>query len=131
MTTNPVTVDANAPVVDAARAMRDHDIGEVLVTQGDQLCGVITDRDITVRGVADAIDVSTTMTGTLCSRDVTVLSPDDSVEDAVQRMRENAIRRLPIVDGGRPVGVISLGDLAIDQDPGSLLADISAAPADD
>jgi CBS domain-containing protein len=130
MTTNPVTVEASAPVAEAARAMRDHDIGEVLVTQGGDLCGVLTDRDITIRGVADGVDVNATEVGTLCSRDVTVLSPDDSVEDAIQRMREQAIRRLPVVEGSRPVGVISLGDLAIDRDPGSLLADISAAPAD-
>lgn len=128
MTGDPVTLDVSASLADAARAMRDHDIGDVLVTQGEQLYGIVTDRDIAVRGVAEGADVEKTTLKDLASREIAALSPDDSVESAVKMIREKAIRRLPIVEGEKPVGIVSLGDLAIERDRDSALADVSAAP---
>jgi signal-transduction protein with cAMP-binding, CBS, and nucleotidyltransferase domain len=129
MTAHPVTLQATASVVDAARAMRDSDIGDVIVVENGRICGIVTDRDIAIRGVAEGRDISSLTLGDICSRQLTTLSPTDSVEDAVLLMREKALRRLPVVEGGKPVGIVSLGDLAVTQDPHSALGNISAAPA--
>ncbi len=88
----------------------------------------MTDRDITVRAVAEGRDAEGTKLGDICTRDVTTLTPDDSVEDASRLMREKAIRRLPIVENDRPVGIVALGDLAEEGDAGHTLEDISEAP---
>jgi CBS domain-containing protein len=128
MTPNPLTVSTDTPVVDAARHMRDEGIGDVIVTDGDTVQGIVTDRDIVVRAVADGLDTSTTTVGEICSTDLTTLSPDAKVEEAVTLMRERALRRLPVVENGKPVGIVSIGDLAIERDEDSALADISAAP---
>jgi signal-transduction protein with cAMP-binding, CBS, and nucleotidyltransferase domain len=110
--------------------MRDSDIGDVIVLDDSQsVCGIVTDRDITVRAVAEGRDPSSTKLGDICSRDLQSLGPDASVGDAVRLMTDQAIRRLPIIDGGKPVGIVSLGDLATTHDPESGLADISSAPA--
>ena len=127
MTPNPVTFDAGASLQDAARAMRDEDIGDVIVTDGGRACGIVTDRDIAVRAVADGRDPSTRL-GDVCSRDVVTVGPDDAVEDAIRVMREHAIRRVLVMDGERMAGVVSLGDLAMERDPNSVLADVSDAP---
>jgi CBS domain-containing protein len=128
MTPNPTVLDAKTPLDEAARAMRDGDIGDVLVSKDGQLCGIVTDRDIVVRGVAEITDVRSAKLGDVCSRDLTTISPTDSVDKAAQLMREKALRRLPVVRDGEPVGVVSMGDLAIEKDPSSALADVSAAP---
>ena len=129
MTAHPITLPAASSVVEAARAMRDSNIGDVIVVENDQICGIVTDRDITVRGVAEGRNISRLKLADICSRVLTTVSPMDSVDDAVQLMREKAIRRLPVIEGGKPVGMVSLGDLALTQDPHSALGNISAAPA--
>ena len=129
MTTHPITLPATSLVVDAARAMRDADIGDVIVIEDGRICGIVTDRDITVRGVAEGRDIARLKLADVCSRVLTTVSPTDSVDDAVRLMREKAIRRLPVIEGGKPVGIVSLGDLAVTRDPQSALGNISAAPA--
>ena len=129
MTPNPTVLEATTPLPDAARTMRDSGIGDVLVSKEGELCGIVTDRDIVVRGVAEITDLGSARLGDVCSRDLTTVRPGDGVEDAVRLMRERSLRRLPVVDGGRPVGIVSIGDLAIEQDPNSALADISASPS--
>jgi CBS domain-containing protein len=132
MTPDPRTFPQTAPVVEAARVMREADIGDVIVLDdGDEICGIVTDRDIVVRTVAEGQDPSQARLGDICTRDPATLSPEDSVGDAVRLMTDKAIRRLPIVESGKPVGIVSLGDLAVSHDPESGLADISAAPAND
>jgi CBS domain-containing protein len=128
MTTHPVVLGAQSLLADAARAMRDSDIGEVIVVEGGNLFGIVTDRDIVVRGIASDKDPSTTRLDEICSRDLATVSSDTPVEDAVRIMRDKAIRRLPVVEAGKPVGVVSIGDLAVERDPVSTLADISKAP---
>jgi CBS domain-containing protein len=128
MTPNPVSLPGTASVHEAARAMRDADIGDVIVIEHDQVCGIVTDRDIVVRTVAEAQDPRTTTLADICSHVLLTVTPTDSVEHAVQLMRTHAIRRLPVVDGGEAVGIVSLGDLAMERDPGSALGEISAAP---
>jgi CBS domain-containing protein len=81
-----------------------------------------------VRAVADARDPSRTSLGDICSAEVVTLGPDSSTAEAVRLMRDNAIRRIPIVERGRPVGILSIGDLAMELDERSALSDISAAP---
>ena len=130
MTKNCKTVDAGATLVEAARIMRDDDVGAVIVTSGDKIQGIATDRDIVVRALADGQDPSSCKVSDICSSGVTTASPQDSVEDALRTMEKENIRRLPVVEGGRPVGLVSLGDLSEVTDTGDTLRDIAKAPAD-
>ncbi|MFD0273547.1 CBS domain-containing protein [Kitasatospora sp. NPDC127111] len=127
MTSSPVTVPEQTSVHDAARRMRDADIGDVLVMDDGRMCGMITDRDLVVRALAEGLDPDWTPVGDICSTELISVGPDDDVGHAVDLMRHHALRRLPVMDDGRPVGVVSLGDLAMDRDPRSALADISSA----
>jgi CBS domain-containing protein len=129
MTKDPVTLSENATIIEAARAMREADAGPILVTgNGDTLFGIVTDRDIVVRAVAEGQDPNSTKLSAIATRGLNTLSPDDPVEDAIRLMRDNDIRRIPIVEGDRPVGIVSIGDLAIERDEHSVLADISSEP---
>jgi CBS domain-containing protein len=128
MTKDPATLDVMSTAADAALMMRERDIGDVLVTDGERLRGIVTDRDIVVRAVAENRNPVTVTVGEICSSDVTTLSPSDSISDAVKLMGDQALRRLPVVEDGRPVGIVSLGDLAVEQDRDSALGQISAAP---
>ena len=130
MTRDPRTVNADDPVQEAARIMRDSDIGDVIVLQGGEIGGIVTDRDIVVRGVAEGRDAGSTTVGDVFTSGVEAIAPSDSVDDALRKMREADIRRLPVVQDGQPVGIISLGDLAVEREPDSTLADISAASPD-
>ncbi len=128
MTPNPIALPATSPAIAAARAMRDSDIGDVVVLDGQEIYGIVTDRDIVVRAVAEGRDPASTSLMDICSRELTTISPDESVDKAVRMMREKAIRRLPVVEDKRPVGIVSIGDLALERDPDSALGNISAAP---
>jgi CBS domain-containing protein len=128
MTANPISIPATSSVADAARTMRDANIGDVIVLDNSRIRGIVTDRDIVVRALAEGRDPFTTKLGDICSQEVTTLSPTDSVDDAVYLMREKAIRRLPVVERGKPVGIVSIGDLAQSLDPHSALGHISEAP---
>jgi CBS domain-containing protein len=130
MTTNPRTVSVDDTVKDAAVVMRDSDIGDVIVIEGGQVTGILTDRDIVVRAVAEGREADSTSVSDICTTGIAAMEPDASVDDAVRKMRDEDIRRLPVVKNGRPVGIISLGDLAVDREPDSTLADISAAAPD-
>jgi CBS domain-containing protein len=129
MTESPTALDAAASVAQAARQMREMQVGDVLVTKENELCGIVTDRDIVLRCIALDRDPAMTPLETICSRQPTTLSPDDDTDRAMELMRDHAIRRLPVVAGRRLVGIVSLGDLAIDRDRESVLGEISAAPA--
>jgi CBS domain-containing protein len=128
MTPNPVALPGTASVHEAARAMRDAQIGDVIVIERNEVCGIVTDRDLVVRIMAEARDPATTPLADICSHSLVTVTPTDSVEEAVRLMRTHAIRRLPVVDGGQAVGIVSLGDLAVERDPGSALGEISGAP---
>jgi CBS domain-containing protein len=128
MTADPRTVAPGASLQDAAREMSQGDVGAVLVEENGSLAGILTDRDIVVRAIAEGRDPSSTKVGDVASRDVTALTVDQSVEDAIRLVREQHVRRIPVVQDGRPAGIVSIGDLAIERDTDSALADISAAP---
>ncbi len=130
MTGIPVMLRPDQTLTDAACAMRDHAVGCVLVATGRQVRGVITDRDIVIRAIAESRDPANVQLRDVCSLDIAVITPDDDVADALRTMRQRAVRRLPVVEGRRAVGMLSLGDLALEHayDGASTLMDISAAP---
>jgi CBS domain-containing protein len=127
MTEEPARFETSASVSEAARAMRDRGVGAVLVTENGELRGLLTDRDIAVRAVADGKDPGKLKVGEICSREIHTLSPEETLDRAVELMRQRSIRRVPVVDGTKPIGIVSLGDLAIHLDPKSVLGNISAA----
>lgn len=128
MTSRPCTLRSSASVMEAAALMRDHDIGDVVVLENERLFGILTDRDIVVRVLAEGADASQMKVGEICSRNLTTIDPASGVGDAVRIMRDKAIRRLPVVEeNGEVVGVVSIGDIAVARDRRSALGDISAA----
>jgi CBS domain-containing protein len=129
MTSEPICLDMSATVSEAAQRMRDNNIGDVLVTDQGRLRGVVTDRDVVIRAIANGMQPDLTSLGHILTAEPICANPNDPVSKAVTLMREHALRRLPVCDGDRIVGIVSLGDLARDRDPDSALADISAAPA--
>ena len=127
MSSPAVTIDANSPVWEAAKLMRDENIGDVLVMRDGKAAGIVTDRDLAVRLIAEGLDPNNTPVSDISS-DMRTLSPDDDVDAAIELIRNYAVRRIPIIDGNQPLGVVTIGDLAIARDRSSALADVSAAP---
>src|SRR3954466_7374327 len=123
---DPVTVEASATVQDAAKLMDEKDIGNVLVVENNEVQGIVTDRDIVVRVIAKGNGPDASVREA-CTTDLETLTPDDSIDDATKKMGQGNVRRLPVVDDGKPVGIVSLGDLAQAKDKDSALADISSA----
>jgi CBS domain-containing protein len=128
MTADPRTVEAGATCVDAAREMREGDVGSVVVVENGAVAGIVTDRDIVVRVVAGGTDPSSAKVRDAATMNAVTLTVDQSVDDAIRVMREQDIRRIPVVQDNRPAGIVSLGDLAIERDTDSALADIASEP---
>lgn len=128
MTSAPVAVAPSAPVFEAAEAMREHGIGAVLVQEQGKLVGLVTDRDITVRVLAQGRDPRNVPVSEIASREIVVIGPDDDTEDAARLIAERAVRRIPVVEDGVAIGVVSLGDLELAKSERTPLADVSAAP---
>lgn len=98
---------------DVARRMRDEDVGAIPVSLDGRVVGILTDRDITIRGLAERADVARLTAGDVMSKNVVCCSPNDEVSDAVRTMEARKVRRLPVVDGSQSlVGMLSLGDLS-------------------
>ncbi|MDD6793729.1 MAG: CBS domain-containing protein [Thermobifida fusca] len=126
MTTQVIYLPAETTLEEAARAMRDADIGDVVVTERSTLAGMVTDRDI-VRAIADRRDPATTTLGMIAAKDLVVLEQNASPVDAVRLMRDRAIRRVLVCDSDRRlVGIVALSDLAVLVAPELTL---SASPA--
>jgi CBS domain-containing protein len=132
MTALPETVSTTTTVAEAARLMAEGHFGDVLVTQGkkDRVVGIVTDRDITIRAIAADLDPATTPVEKIMSRDLAIVAPTDTVHEAIDRMRSADVRRLPVVEDGVALGIVSLGDLSSAVDTGHALADISKASPD-
>jgi signal-transduction protein with cAMP-binding, CBS, and nucleotidyltransferase domain len=126
MTPGPIGVDYHQSIGEAARTMRDWGVGAVLIVSEQALYGMVTDRDLVIRAVAESVR-PTDPVGPLSSGDLVGVNADDEVGEAVRLIRENAVRRLPVIDNGQVAGMVSLGDLAMQQDPESALADLSKA----
>ena len=127
MTHDPRTVQKGTSLREVATAMRDEDTGAIIVTEDGRFAGLVTDRDIVVRALADGRGPDETVDAVLTT-DVKTLTPDQSVDDAIEIVRSSNVRRVPVVQDGRPVGIVSIGDLAIERDEGSALADLSSSP---
>ncbi|MGP3683618.1 CBS domain-containing protein [Streptomyces sp. IBSNAI002] len=131
MTENPVTVERLTSLAEAARVMRDASIGDVLIVDEGRLRGIVTDRDLVIRGMAENRDPADTTVYAICSTGPVTVRPDDGVDQAMDLMRRHALRRLPVQTAdGELVGVVTLGDLTVERDPGSALAAIAAAEPD-
>ena len=130
MTPNPRTVAPSDSLADAAKIMRDADVGGLVVTESDVVSGIVTDRDIVVRAIAEGKDpAEATVAEVAEDRELMTVTPDQSVDDVISLMRDGKVRRVPVVEDGRAVGIVSLGDLALEREPGSALAQISEPPA--
>jgi CBS domain-containing protein len=113
MTSNPFSIDAEKPVSYAAKMMRDENVGLAPIVEGDKLVGTLTDRDIATRVVAEGKDPKSTTAREVASRDVVTITPDQSLDEALQLMAQHQVRRLPVVEeGSRLVGVIAQADVA-------------------
>jgi signal-transduction protein with cAMP-binding, CBS, and nucleotidyltransferase domain len=126
MTPGPIGVEYQQTIADAARTMRDWGVGAVFVVSDQCLCGLVTDRDLVVRAVAESKGPDETV-GPLSSGDLIGVAADADASEAMRLMRQHSVRRLPVIDNGQVAGVVSLGDLALEDDPASALAAISAA----
>lgn len=130
MTKQVIYLPAETTLDEAAREMREADIGDVAVTEGATLIGLVTDRDIVIRAVAERLDVASTTIGSITTREVIMIEQYSSARDAASLMRERSVRRILVCDADRQlVGIVSLGDLAVHLDPDSALSAISEAPA--
>ena len=114
MTQNAETIDSNANLVDAARKMKSLDVGALPVSEGDELIGMITDRDITIRGIADRMNPASTSVSEIMTPEVFYCLEDDDIHECAKMMEDKAIRRLIVLNNEyEPVGFVSLSDLAV------------------
>jgi CBS domain-containing protein len=109
---NLVAVEPDAKILDVARTMRDRDVGAVLVLTDGKPRGIITDRDIVVRCVADNLDFADTTVENVLTESVHTVSENDGLYDVIHKMREAKVRRIPVVDRqGNAIGIVSFGDI--------------------
>jgi CBS domain-containing protein len=125
MSAQPIGLPETATLADAAREMRSHDVGDVLMFSDAGVRGIVTDRDIVVRGLARGAAPDKTPIQEVVSEAVVTVQASETTEKAAALMREEGVRRLPVFEGDEVVGVVSLGDLAIERDPESALGAIS------
>jgi CBS domain-containing protein len=130
MTPDPIVCDPSTSLQEVARIMRDEHIGDVIVGDESGPCGIVTDRDIVVRALADQSNVSGTTVGDVCTGELRSVDVDASIDELISLMEEHSLRRVPVVNGGAAIGIVSIGDLAERLDPRSLLGEISASPPD-
>jgi CBS domain-containing protein len=128
MTAHVVTLPGETTLAEAALAMREQDIGDIVVADGAGPVGLVTDRDIVVRAVAERRDPATTTLGEILTPDLVTVRPDDTVQSAALLMRDHAVRRVLVCEEDQTlVGILSIGDLAEEIDPESVLGGISRA----
>jgi CBS domain-containing protein len=129
MTANPCSIDADKPVSYAAKMMRDEDVGLAPIVEGDRLIGTVTDRDITIRVVAEGKDPESTTVREIASTELVTIDPRQDLDEALRLMASHQVRRLPVVDeDGRLVGVVAQADVAREageRQTGELVEEIS------
>ena len=128
MSSNPCAIEADKPVAYAAKMMKDEDVGLAPVVEGDRLVGTLTDRDIVTRVVADGRDPQTVSVREVASTDLVTIDPQQNLDDALKLMASHQVRRLPVVEDGRLVGVVAQADVARegkDKKTGELVEEIS------
>jgi CBS domain-containing protein len=128
MTPMVKTAPSSLSLTDAAMLMKQEDVGSLPVVDGERLIGMLTDRDIVVRGIADGSDPHAIKAGDIASRDIVTVRPDDDLDEAVRLMAQHQVRRLPVVDDGHLVGVVAQADVAQEakeKEVGQLVEEIS------
>jgi CBS domain-containing protein len=128
MTSEVKACEPTATVVEVAKLMAQEDVGPIPIVEDGRLIGIVTDRDIVVNVVAKGTDVNTTTVGDIASRDLVTISPDDDMNDALGLMAANQVRRLPVVEGDRLVGIVAQADIARtgrDKKTGEVVEEIS------
>jgi CBS domain-containing protein len=113
MTNDPRSVEASTPIVEAARLMKQEDVGVIPIVEGDRLQGVITDRDIVIRIVAEGKDAQSATVGEAASQNVVTIDPQQELDEALRLMAQHQVRRLPVVEeDGKLVGILATADVA-------------------
>jgi CBS domain-containing protein len=128
MTPNPTSVRPESAVIEAVRLMEAEDVGSLPVVDGDELVGVVTDRDIALRVVGAGKDPGATTVGEIQSSGPVAVGPDQDLSEALREMAKHQVRRLPVVDGRRLLGVVAQADVAReagDSETGRLVEEIS------
>jgi len=129
MTSNPSTVQPGTPIAEAAQVLKNEDAGVVPVVQGDQLVGMLTDRDIVIRVIAEGKDPQSTTVEQIATKQLVTIDPQQNLDEALRLMAQHQVRRLPVVEeDGRLVGVIAQADVAKHADPakaGQMVEEIS------
>lgn len=128
MTSNPKSVPPDIPVSEAARLMRSEDVGSLPVVDGERLVGVVTDRDIAIRLVAEGKDPESTSVEDIHSREPVTADPDQSLDKVLEEMARHQVRRIPVVDDGRLVGILAQADISREsssQETGNFVQEVS------
>ncbi len=125
MNPDPVALGADQPVMEAARVMSERHIGSVVVMDQNKPCGIVTDRDITVRAVAKGADTKSLKLSDICSKSLATVRPDQSVEDAINLMKSKDVKRIVVMSDSRLEGIVSLGDLTAQGQAGDVQQDLS------
>jgi CBS domain-containing protein len=113
MTSNPRSIEPSTMVADAAKLMKAEDVGSLPTVEGDQLVGMVTDRDIVIRAVAEGKDPQSTTVGEIASRDLVTVDPEQDLDEALRLMAQHQVRRLPVAEeDGRLVGILAQADVA-------------------
>jgi CBS domain-containing protein len=115
MTADPRSISPGDPIVEAARLMRDENVGSLPVTDEGKLVGMLTDRDIAVRVVAEGKSLESTTVGEVFSRNPVAARPDQDLDEALQLMAQHQVRRLPVVQDDRLVGILAQADVALEE----------------
>ena len=129
MSTDLATVEPSSTVVDAARLMKEKDVGPIPIVEGGRLVGVLTDRDIAIRVVAEGKDAGSTTVEEIASRDLVTIDPQQTLDEAMRLMADHQVRRLPVCEeDGKLVGILAQADVAIatgDEPTGRVVDEIS------
>jgi CBS domain-containing protein len=128
MTSNPTTCEPSTTVVEAAKVMASEDVGPVPVVEGGRLVGLVTDRDLVIRVIAEGRDPNSTTLGEIASSDLVTVQADTDLEEATRLMSQHQVRRLPVVEDSRLVGIVAQADVARtleEEKVGAVVEDIS------
>jgi CBS domain-containing protein len=128
MTSNPTTCEPSTTVVEAAKVMASEDVGPVPVVEGGRLVGLVTDRDLVIRVIAEGRDPNSTTLGEIATSDLVTVQPDTDLEEATRLMSQHQVRRLPVVENSRLIGIVAQADVARtleEEKVGAVVEDIS------
>jgi CBS domain-containing protein len=134
MTPKVQSVGEDEPLVEAARMMKTQDVGSLPVVEAGRLVGTLTDRDIVLRAVAEGADMKAVHVGDIASHEPVTVSPEQGLDEALALMARHHVRRLPVVEGGTLVGILSQADVALEakeKDTGALVEEISKPTSTD